>query len=208
MSLKQSYLGAGKIILTYWRAYVGFSSLAVSPYVHFAAIFTVLLTPKWIEPGWWDLVYSIIPSLMGFSLGGYAIWLALGNDEFRKIISGRNPGEETSPFMEVNAAFVHFIFLQVVSLLYATIADAYSFSASKEYLIDAMGSFGSCIHTFIPFVTATAWFFGFFLFIYSLVAALAATFSLLRVSSWYDKFEELQADQKLETAQQEKDQDG
>src|SRR5699024_306750 len=104
-----------------WSAYGGIKALLLSPYFHAAVILTAVTAPTWMHPSWWELPIRVMPSVLGFSLGGYAIWLAIGDRRFRELIAGEGRGEKTSPFMMVNAAFVHFIILQFLSILYAIV---------------------------------------------------------------------------------------
>ena len=101
---------------------------------------------------------SIMPSVLGFSLGGYAMWIALGDENFRKLITVTTQDGKASPFMSVNAAFVE-------NSLILTTFGKYFFYICK------LGAF-----------------LGYFVFIYALLSAMAATLALLRVSSWYDAF--------------------
>lgn len=168
------------ILKRYWKGYGGFKALFASPYMWSSVIITLILLPHYSKPLWWEDVLSIMPNLLGFSLGGYAMWIAIGDDNFRKLISGEDGDGEPSPYMEVNAAFVHFIILQITSILLALFAKAYNFPLPKSHFIVA--TLGEFLNTAI-----VIWYgISYFVFIYALVSALAATLALLRVSSWYD----------------------
>lgn len=164
----------------YWTAYGGWKALLKSPYFWCSAVISAALYPDWSTPGWWDNVLSIMPNLLGFSLGGYAMWIAIGDDDFRKLISGEDKDGTPSPYMEVNAAFVHFIVLQMLSMLAALFAKAYYFKLPPDhFLITALG--GS-----LKYLCFSGYYLSYLIFIYALLSAIAATFALLRVSSWYD----------------------
>lgn len=77
--------------------------------------------------------------------------------------------------MQVNAAFVHFMLLQVLSLMVALLFKAYA-SGTSGILRD--------IASFV----------GFSIFVYSVLCVLAATFAVLRVSSWYEMHADAQGD--------------
>ena len=125
MSIKSNqYTGVVKIFRRYWNAYGGWNSVIFSPYLHFSILFTIVAYGTWTTHNWYDLPISTLPNIIGFSLGGYAIWLALGDDKFKASISGREVGELESPFIKVNATFVHFIFLQIVALIFALCAKS------------------------------------------------------------------------------------
>lgn len=174
-NIKDSYQGVSEIFSRYWRAYGGSRALMTSPYLHVAIVATLILYPLWHSDDWWDIAISVAPSVLGFSLAGYAIWLALGDDSFRRLISGEDEDGEPSPFMQVNAAFVHFMLLQVLSLMVALLFKAYA-SGTSGILRD--------IASFV----------GFSIFVYSVLCVLAATFAVLRVSSWYEMHADAQGD--------------
>ncbi|UNH31845.1 hypothetical protein [Moellerella wisconsensis] len=161
-----------KIIRKYWSIYGGFSALFRSSYFWLGLATTALLFPAWSKQGWWGDVLSLLPNLLGFSLGGFAILLAVGDDGFKKLIAGTENGE-SSPYMDACTAFVHFIFLQIIALLIALIAKAYS-SILPEYLPK------------VSLVTMSA--IGYFIFIYSIYCTLAAVFAIFRVADWFDNY--------------------
>ena len=164
----QSYKGVKTSFFLYWKAYGGFKSLFTSPYLHFSIIFSVIC---WIgmrkfntKLAWYDLCLSILPDILGFTLGGYALLIAFGDEKFRSILSGPKAEEKYSPFFIVNATFLHFIFFQLIALL-----------------------FGIWCKTWIIKDGAVAWL-GFTIFVYALVLAISAAFAILRVAKWYDQF--------------------
>ena len=128
------------ILSRYWRAYGGITALFKSPYLWLSVVITIFLFPHWSKPEWWDDVLSIMPNLLGFSLGGYAMWIAIGDDDFRKLISGEDEDGKPSPYMEVNAAFVHFVVLQMLSMIFALFAKAYFFELPQNhFLLNTLG---------------------------------------------------------------------
>ncbi len=168
------------ILRRYWRGYGGLKALITSPYLWLSLGISGFLFPHWSSPNWWDDVLSIMPNLLGFSLGGYAMWIAIGDDNFRKLISGEDEDGEPSPYMEVNAAFVHFIILQILSMILALTAKSYYFTLSpKHWLIENFGDY-------LVIASLIGYGISYFIFIYALLSAVAATLALLRVSSWYD----------------------
>ena len=168
------------ILGRYWRGYGGAKALITSPYLWASVGISGLLFPHWSSPNWWNDVLSIMPNLLGFSLGGYAMWIAIGDDNFRKLISGEDEDGEPYPYMEVNAAFVHFIILQILSMILALIAKSYYFTLSpNHYLIENFGDY-------LVVASLVGYGISYFIFIYALLSAVAATLALLRVSSWYD----------------------
>ncbi|WP_113905673.1 hypothetical protein [Aliidiomarina celeris] len=170
------------VISRYWKSYGGFKALFTSGYFYVSIVITIFLFPHWLNGEWWEIVLSIMPNVLGFSLGGYAMFLAIGDEKFRKIISGPEDDGEPSPFMEVSSAFVHFIVLQILAIFMAIFADAYNFPLSKDCVLVKE------YYEYIRGLSIAGAFLGYFVFIYALSSALSATFAILRVSSWYDHY--------------------
>ncbi|MDQ2107633.1 hypothetical protein FKN90_04290 [Vibrio sp. 2017_1457_15] len=116
-----------------------------------------------------------MPSVLGFTLGGFAMWVAIGDERFKSLIAGTDEDDEISPYMEVNATFTHFVLLQLLSLLLAILASSYSdVVITNLYMV-----IGARFYAF----------FAYFLFIYALLTAIAAVFAILKVAKWYDDFQ-------------------
>lgn len=82
-----------------------------------------------------------------------------------ELIAGDNKDEEgPSPFMKINATFLHFIIVQVIALLTSIFSLAWEIRTG--YLAFA----------------------GFLLFSYALSVSIAAAFAILRLAKWYDEF--------------------
>lgn len=193
-SSANAYRGVWRILRRYWSAYGGFPALIASPYFHLSLVLTAATFPKWSAPGWWDTVISVMPSIVGFSLGGYAIWLAFGEERFKALLGHREPGQTTSPYMAVNAAFVHFILMQIAALLFALLVNAHTFEVCSDSvlgeLLKRIGISHSAGTRLFQLVSGMV---GYWLFLYALVTAIAATFAVLRVASWYDEYLAVQA---------------
>lgn len=169
-----------KLFSLYWQCYGGWKALFKSYYLYLALFFSLGLMSLWCTKSWWEDAMSIVPNTLGFALGGYAILLAFGDEKFRSLISGSEKGTEyetvktkVSPFLLVNASFVHFILMLILSLLTALISKAF-----PELMI-------------LRFI-------GFTVFIYSLLLAIATTLSVFRMAYWYDTYIEHQKDKKPE----------
>lgn len=161
-----------KLIGEYWRIYGGWKAVLCSPFLALSCLFTVISFGYWVDSGAWAQdVIDIIPSILGFSLGGYAIFMAFSDDNFLKLLV--DDDEEKSFYMALNAQFVHFILVQVISILVALVG--------KQLLpLDA--------ETELGFLCIAFSMFGFLVFSYALFTALATAFSLLRFGKIYHKF--------------------
>lgn len=194
--LKKSYSGVFDIARRYWREYGGWAELLLSPYFHVALLLTLLLSRYWQNEAWWDVALSVLPNIIGFAVGGYAIWMGFGDEEFRRRISQRPSANEPSPYLMVSAAFAHFVVVQLLALLGALIAKATFFELTATHWAGRL-LLGAGLP--LDFVRAqlAPWFWGlgFLLFVYGLMAAFAATFAIFRVSDWFVRLSNSQKSQ-------------
>ncbi|RUW32295.1 hypothetical protein [Mesorhizobium sp. M1E.F.Ca.ET.041.01.1.1] len=103
-------------------------ALLTSPYLYVAAAIAGGLFPIWLaESGgsktWPQLAIDILPSMIGFSMGGMAIMLAFSNAKIFKTIA--EDGDPKSYFMTIIANFFHFILAQTLGMIIALFASAY-----------------------------------------------------------------------------------
>jgi len=181
LTLRQSYKGPAKLIAQYWATYGGWRDFFLSPYLHFSLLLLAITFATWTEEGWWEQVLSVVPSLLGFSLGALAIFLGFGSEQFRNVISGKRPGQpdRNSPYMSVTAAFTHFIVVQVAAVMVAIVSIAL-FKLPLPVTERALYEFNNIGQAFL-------WGFGYWLFLYALCLAAASVFAVFRIAGWYDE---------------------
>jgi hypothetical protein len=176
-----SYKDLNEVFRGYWKIYGGWKDFIKSPYLHVAFLFTFIFFPYGKKGSeWWDLPIDVLPNLVGFSLGGYAIFLALGDDGFKKIIAGKDRLENTedaSPYLHANTTFFHFIVTQISSLL---------ISIFTKIMTDAVRDEAGNIPMFLDVIS----FLNFSLFLYAITLTIGATVELYRLAGWYDKHAE------------------
>lgn len=187
--IKEPYQGVFKIIKLFWQIYGGWPSLVFSPYFHVSLILTILMSHFWLQEAWWDTSISILPSIIGFALGGYAIWLGFGDEKFRNIISEKDDSSGFSPYLEVSATFAHFIIVQLLALCLALLAKAMNFPISDIHWLYSLLTQLKLQTCFLHEVIAPIFYgFGFLLLIYAIMTAVAATLAVFRVAYWFDTF--------------------
>lgn len=160
---KDSFGLLDKEISHYWEAYGGLRAIRRSPYLWLAfaiTLWTQSLAPNW---KWHATAISVLPNLLGFSLGGYAMMLALGNSKFQDTIRGEDPPGETSPYMKISATMAHFVLIQLASLIYSIIYESIEI---QNLAFSAIGCW--LLH-------------------YALLLGIAATMSIFFLSRMYDK---------------------
>ncbi|WP_322880833.1 hypothetical protein [Pandoraea sputorum] len=163
-----------------WKISGGWGEAFRSREFHIAVFVTVLCTHFWIECEWYEQVLSVMPNVLGFTLGGFAIFLGFGDERFKGLLAGKDDGDsEESPYLGFAAAFVTFVFFQILSILYAIVAKSLSFPTPKF-----LYPIANYLHTGYIFSS----FLGYFLFIYALTLALRATLRVFRLARWYDIF--------------------
>lgn len=177
LRLRKSYSETFRLWGAYWKLYGGAKAIASSLYFFVSIVITLLCFYIWMKPGWWETVISAVPTMLGFTLAGLAVFLGM-DSKFSSVIAG-GTDDEPSPFLSMIAAFVHFVIIQVVALAYALLAKA------TFFVIDGMPPFYYQISGVGRYA---AWFFGFLLFIYAIFSMLAATFAIFTASRWFDEF--------------------
>src|SRR3569832_245229 len=111
----------------FWKIRGGWSDLIRSPYSLVSLGLMVPTFHLWLFTPWWELSASILPNLLGFSLGGYAIMLAFGDDRFKALLARKSKlanasSEEPSLYLKSSAIFLHFILVQLMALVAAIVA--------------------------------------------------------------------------------------
>lgn len=127
------------------------------------------------------LSLSILPNIIGFTIGGYAILVSFGDEDFKKKIAGKVDGEGgDSPYMHVNATLVHTIIVQAFALLAAITFKGISFASYFEISKTSDWHFAYTVPGII--ISAPV----FLAFIYGLVLLIPLAINIFEVASWYD----------------------
>jgi hypothetical protein len=175
--LTQPYRDVGDLFGRYWRAYGGISALLFSPYLHVSVVLTYLLWPSWADHKWWETTLQVVPSILGFTLAGFTIWLGFGDEKFQRLLAKRPNGKSTSAYIGVSAGFVHFIVVQLLAVVAALIGGATDFPLSVD----------NPLRPIVAILAPIGHFLGYMLFVYSLLTALAATFGVFRTAGWFER---------------------
>jgi len=172
------YSGVGRIFSIYWKAYGGLKALVRSFYLHLAIILLAGTFNTWTQPNWWDTVVGVLPNLLGFTLGGFAIFIGFGDERFRALLAdAEDAPEQPTIYVQLCSTFVHFIVIQVVALAFALVAKSWWFYA--EWI--------EPVREFLPMLNGMAGAIGFGLFLYSVTSILAATMHVFRIANMYEQ---------------------
>lgn len=161
-----------------WQATGGWRGVFHGPDPWLVGILWCLTYPFWITSGWWTQVLSVLPNVLGFTLGGFAIFLGFGSDSFRSfLVEGKRL--DRTQYVSVSGSFLVFSTVQLIAIAYALVVNALQvpppeFLAPYADLISTGNKISGGI--------------GYLFFIYSLVLALRIALRLFRLSRWYAGF--------------------
>lgn len=188
MSVTKQYIGLHKVFKKYWSVYGKWRALLCSPFLHASTFLTILCAPMWWNANWWERSLGIVPSILGFSIAGFALLLGVGTDRFKLLIATRDPKKAYSTLTTTSASFFHFILLQVASVVIALIASGRPIA----WLADLFPYLNLRSSLILLIASKTFRFMGFFLLSYALLTSVAASLSIFRLSTVFSKFASLQ----------------
>lgn len=175
--LKEDFKGVRFIWGKYWAMYGGSSALFSSTYFYIALALTIVNFGAWYHSGWWDIVIASVPTILGFTLAGLAVFLGMDSG-FSRFLAGAEENK-ISPFMTLVSAFAHFIITQAVAVIVALTVK------SASFYVEGMPS----LYYEVVFVmNRVAWFVGYFIYMYSMVQVFSAVFAIFRATSWFEMY--------------------
>jgi len=183
--IKASYRPFFKAFKIYKFAYGGVSEVLFSPYLHLSIVFTVavLFVDPYFE--WWPIALDILPSMISFTLAGYAIMLSFSASSVGKLISS-DDFNERSMYLQVSGTFFHFVFMQIIALMFAIFSGRAETFLDKHFPeLEQLDSVSATISIASPIIFVASSF-AFLLFIYSVLLSLAALVAILRLSGVVD----------------------
>jgi hypothetical protein len=145
----------------YWSIYGGLSSIFRSIFLWLSIILTCANFSLARSGLWGSIALSVLPALIGFSIGAMAISLAIPSSALFKIIA--EDGRKDSYYIDLSAKFVHFILIQVVAVTLAI------FEADYHEIIFS--------------------FIGLFFLFYAVLTAIPTTFCLFGLAMLYNQSE-------------------
>ncbi|KRW80858.1 hypothetical protein [Marinobacter sp. P4B1] len=166
----------------FWMAYGGYRALLTSPFFHFSLIFSLVFFFFGLRENWVGYAQDFFPDLLGFTLGGFAIFVSFGNEKFVSILTGSDDDGKPSPLLSISASFAYFIFCQIIALIY---------SMAFEFLPNVFSSIPEFPKSklFFYYVEIIFSFIGAFFTVYALSLAIAATHSIFRLVCLFDLFD-------------------
>ena len=138
--------------------------------------------PEGTDPGWWSNVTSVLPNVLGFTLGAFALLLSLSSNEFGAFLSKVRANREEvlqSYLGQLAVAFVHFILMQILAIVLALVAGALN-------EVPPISGFKWLASDYVRF---PFWGFCFGVFVYALMCSVAAAEWTFRCVRWLIQFQ-------------------
>lgn len=184
----KQYKSVAGVFSDYWHAYGGTVKLLTSPYLHTAFLLLLLTAPSWsgvwetgakVGEGWWDQSIAVLPNLLGFTLGGFAIFMGFGDEKFNALLAEPASESTVNDYVALCAHFVHFITVQAVALMVAIVVKSFQFYSP----------IADPIRDWLPLLNGIVGAFGCLLFLYALTSVLAAAMHVFRIARLYSVFQ-------------------
>jgi len=180
-SLKQ-FVAFHRSIRRYFRGYGGWGAVFGSPIFLISLAVTGVSYSNWIEAKWVSKSFDMIPSLLGFSLGTYAILFSLMTGRLKRALKAVKNSQGVNYLEEINATFFHFIFVQILCLMWAFLFDGSVLYDTAQFMV----SYYSGSMTIFRVAMLTGSFIGYLLLVYSFLLMLAAALAVYRIASITD----------------------
>lgn len=124
----------------------------------------------------------MIPSLLGFSLGSYTILFSVMTGRLKRALKAVKNPNGVNYLEEINATFFHFIFVQMLCLVWSFLFDGtFLYDFFKYVLADYNNSM-----EIFRIAMLTGSFIGYLLLVYSFLLILAAAIAVYRIASITD----------------------
>ncbi|WP_158660200.1 hypothetical protein [Niveispirillum cyanobacteriorum] len=132
-----------------------------------------------MDQKWVDIPLSLLPNLLGFSLGAYALIFSLTNE--RLLAALHTPTSDGSPthLGAINATFFHFILMQTIAIIYA-LANKSTLIIDAVILLPFSCEFKK---TTTNVLSSAAGLFGYFLTVYAIVLLIGAAIAVYRMTT-------------------------
>ncbi|WP_155805893.1 hypothetical protein [Erythrobacter litoralis] len=191
MKLTGQFRPFSRHIRRYFHAYGGWSGVFGSPLFLVSVLIAAASYRQWLNPDWVDTIYALVPSLLGFSLGTYAILFSLITARVKGAMRAVKSDDDVSALEQVNATFFHFIFVQVIALVWAFGFDGSAFAdlaAATKASLPAIG-WGFVV------LKLVGSFVGYTLLVYSITLVVGAALAIYRLALISDPGETGEQDQ-------------
>jgi hypothetical protein len=178
MKLPSSYRGLWNALSRYWGDYGGWSDFLLSPLLHFSLVISATSYAAWTKADWVDLPLSLLPNLLGFSLGAYALIFSLADERLLAALNAPNEDGGPTNLRMINATFLHFILVQTAAIIFALMNKSSLFIDLATFL-----PLSRCQIDLIQVgLASSAGFIGYFLTVYAVALLIGAALAAYRLA--------------------------
>ncbi|MBW3199150.1 hypothetical protein [Marinobacter nauticus] len=171
----------------YWSAYGGPEAILRSKFFAIAILLTAISYPLWLLNDYSDFPTSILPDILGFSIGAFAVWLGFGSEDFKEVIT-RIETKHGNGYDVSNASFLHLIIVQTTTLIYSIAFKAIIENETIQKISITVASKSEATLYLILTFDFIFRFIGFLLFSYSLTLIIAVGMNIFRITTWHRKY--------------------
>lgn len=169
----------------YWEAYGGLSTILKSFFFYLAIGITWINYPIWSKPDWWNQVTSILPTILGFTIAAFAIFLSLGNKIFKNAVHRRRMQGRVPLYLKICAMFAHQVFVQAIAVVLAIVLPAlYQRPIPQSEFMVKLNEWARW----------GLWAVSYFLFVYGVLLVVAGGMNIFSVATLIQTAEEVDAD--------------
>ncbi len=181
------YKSAFNSMKKYVNIYGGTKSILFSPYFLISILITAACRSMYFKPGWWELPKMILPSMIGFSIASFSLWISMLSSGLQKIFS-RTP-RTIQVASSINSTFFHFIFIQILALIFAIAAESYPIATFAKFHPNIIPIWIKP-YLYIQWhnITVAFYFISFWLFIYALTLCMASIIALFEIAQIWQGF--------------------
>lgn len=178
MSTWAQFKGFARVLKRYLDHYGGPVAVVSSPLFLLSVAIAALDYNAWLHATWVQLSQALIPSLLGFSLGTYAILFSLLTGRLKVTLQKLETSPGVSFLAMVNATFFHFIFVQILALMWSFL---YGGTALTD-LARLLHSTWPEVAYVVGILSAIGSFVGFLLLVYSFMLILGSALAVYRLA--------------------------
>lgn len=127
-----------KFVSEAYHDYGGWAEFLRSPYFQLSVIFSLFLVISPAKLNWPELIISVCPSLLGFTLAGYTVFISSLSERLQRALVAAKTGS-VSYYKKINVAFFHFIFFQTFALFFAFLGISFSSFSVPSTISELLG---------------------------------------------------------------------
>lgn len=163
----------------YLADYGGAKAIFGSPFFLLALLISLISLPSIGEGKWLLRPSDVLPDILGFTLGAYAIIITGISGNFRDFLISKDECDTNiSPYLSFNLKFIHFIFIQTIAILSSLLVESI-IEFTVYFNMD--GILSSALFIILEYIVSL-------LFLYSISLVFATALAVLRIVKFYEKY--------------------